>query len=301
MGIDLTGISIAVIGGDRRHLVLMPELVRLGARVRAAGFTACDALQQVELVDDLEAAVANAQVLILPVQGTDPEGNIRALASNVELRLTPSIARLVPTGTILIIGAAREFMRNWATAYGWKLLEIMEMDDVAILNAIPSAEGAIQIAMEQLPITVHGSQSFVLGFGRVGKTLARMLGGIGAKTTIAARKSADLARIFEMGWRPVPFSQLQDFIHEAEIIFNTVPQLVLDEKMLSLLRQDTLIVDLAAYPGGTDFKTAKKQGIAAILSPGLPGKVAPATSGKILAQVVPPLILRELPQCYLRG
>ncbi len=76
------------------------------------------------------------------------------------------------------------------------------MDDVAILNAIPSAEGAIQIAMEQLPITIHGSKSFVLGFGRLGKTLARMLAGIGAITTVAARKSADLARIYETGLSP---------------------------------------------------------------------------------------------------
>lgn len=301
MGIDLTGILIAVIGGDRRDLVLMPELVSLGAKVKAVGFAAREEIKQVELVEDIEAAVADAQVLIFPMQGTDPEGNIKTLDSNVSLKLTPKIAKLVPTGTIVIIGAARDFMHNWATTYGWKLLEIAEMDDVAILNAIPSAEGAIQIAMEQLPITIHGSQSFVLGFGRLGKTLARMLDGIGAQTTVVARKSADLARVFETGYRPVSFSQLQEYIREAEIIFNTVPQLVLDEKMLTLIKKGTLIVDLAAYPGGTDFKTAQKQGITALLSPGLPGRVAPTTSGKILAQVVPPLILRELPQCYLRG
>jgi dipicolinate synthase subunit A len=235
------------------------------------------------------------------MQGTDPEGNIKTLDGNVLLRLTQPIANIIPIGTIFIIGAAREFLRRWAASYGWKLLEIAEMDDVAVLNSIPSAEGAIQIAMEKLPITIHGSQSFVLGFGRLSRTLARMLAGIGAITTVAARNGADLARIYEMGLRPVPFNRLQDYIQEAEIIFNTVPQLVLDEKMLALIRKDALIVDLAAYPGGTDFKTAQKQGIDALLSPGLPGKVAPTTSGRILAQVIPPLILRELPQCYLRG
>ena len=224
-------------------------------------FAACEELKQVELVTDLETAVTGAQVLILPMQGTDPDGNIKTLDNNVSLRLTRPIASTIPSGTIFIIGAARDFLHRWATTYGWKLLEIAEMDDVAILNSIPSAEGAIQIAMERLPITIHGSKSFVLGFGRLGKTLARMLAGIGAITTVAARKSADLARIYELGYRPVPFNQLQDYIQEAEIIFNTVPQLVLDEKMLSLIRKDALIVDLAANPGGTDFKVAQELGI----------------------------------------
>lgn len=52
---------------------------------------------------------------------------------------------------------------------------------MAVLNAIPTAEGAIQIAMEEMPVTIHGSKALVLGFGRVGKTLAKMLDGIGAK------------------------------------------------------------------------------------------------------------------------
>lgn len=296
MGMDLTGMVIAVIGGDRRDLVLIPQLVRLGARVRAVGFAACEELKQVDLVDDLQVALTGAQVLIFPMQGTDPEGNIKSLDNNGSLRLTHQIAGAIPAGTIVIIGSAREFLRNWAVTHGWNLQEIAEDDEVAILNAVPSAEGAIQIAMEQLPITVHNSRSLVLGFGRLGKTLARMLQGIGARTTVAARKSADLARIFEMGYRPVPFERLQDYICEAEVIFNTVPQLVLDKKMLSLLDKSVLIVDLAAYPGGTDFTSAQKQGVTAILSPGLPGRVAPTTSGKILAQVIPPLILRELPQ-----
>ncbi len=77
---------ISVIGGDRRDLVLMQELVRLGARVKAVGFAACEELKQVELVADLGTAVTGAQVLILPMQGTDPDGNIKTLDNNVSLQ-----------------------------------------------------------------------------------------------------------------------------------------------------------------------------------------------------------------------
>lgn len=298
MGLDLNGVRVAVIGGDKRDIFLMQELVNIGADVTAAGFPPCNELKGVRLFDSFHEAINGVQVIILPMSGTDTEGNIKSLDDDCTLKFTPSIAEIIPPGTLVIIGFARDFLRSWATKYKWKLIEIAEMDAVAILNAIPSAEGAIQMAMERLPITIHNSKSFVLGFGRLGQTLARMLDGIGAKTTVVSRKRSDLARIFEMGYQPVPFANLHQVISEAEIIFNTVPALVLDEKTLSLLNKDVLIIDLAASPGGTDFTAAKRLGINAILAPGLPGIVAPKTSGKILAQVIPQLILREMPQDY---
>jgi dipicolinate synthase subunit A len=54
-----------------------------------------------------------------------------------------------------------------------------------------------------------------------------------------------------------------------------------------------LIVDLATQPGGTDFEAANTYGLKAILAPGLPGKVAPTFAGKILADVVPKLLIKE--------
>lgn len=298
MGLDLRGIKVAVIGGDKRDIYFIPELVRMGADVTAVGFPVCSELEQVRLAQNIKTALKNAQVVIFPMSSSDPNGNIKTLDDNCHIQLTVSVAELIPPGTLVIIGFARDFMRNWAIKYRWKLIEIGEMDSFAILNAIPSAEGAIQIAMERLPITIHDSNSFVLGFGRLGKTIARMLRGIGAHTTVVARKRSDLARAFEMGYRPLVFTQLQQHMSEADVIFNTVPALILDEKMLVTMKKDVLIVDLASAPGGTDFVAANKLGINAVLAPGLPGIVAPKTSGKILAQVIPQLILREIPQEY---
>ncbi|MFY9140990.1 MAG: dipicolinate synthase subunit DpsA [Thermacetogeniaceae bacterium] len=300
MGLDLRGIKISIIGGDKRDIYLMQDLVKLGASVTAVGFHPCPELDQVHLVDTLEAAISKAQVLILPMGGTDLEGNIKTMDPDITLRLSPEIAATIPEGVILVIGFARDFVKEWASKYKWKMIEIAEMDLVAILNSIPSAEGAIQMAMEKLPITIHGSNSFVLGFGRLGKTLARMLHGIGARTTVVARKRPALARVLEMGYRPLHLSELHQFIHEADVIFNTIPALVLDHKLLSLMNKNTLIIDLASSPGGTDFTAAKRMGIQAILAPSLPGLVAPKSGGKILAQVIPQLILREVPHDIFR-
>jgi dipicolinate synthase subunit A len=301
MGLDLRGIKIAVIGGDTRDIYLMQELIRLGASVSAVGFSPCPELSQVHLVNRLETALNNdVQVLIFPMGGTDSEGNIKSLDQDITLRLSPEIAANIPEGVLLIIGFARDFVKEWALKYKWNMIEIAEMDTVAVMNSIPSAEGALQWAMEKLPITIHDSDSFVLGFGRMGKTLARMLHGIGAKITVVARKRSALSRAFEMGYGCLHISQLSQRISEADVIFNTIPAMILNEKLLSYLDKDTLIIDIASSPGGTDFAAAKRLGIQAILTPSLPGLVAPKTGGKILAQVIPQLILREVPHEYLR-
>jgi dipicolinate synthase subunit A len=292
--LNLKGIQIAVLGGDDRELILIPELVKLGAKVVVAGFPMRPELSGTQLVNSVEEALVGAQAIIMPMPGTDEAGNIRAVYSPHKLELTEKIVRSIPPRTPVIIGVARTFLKDWAVRYHLDLIEIAEMDHVAILNSIPSAEGAIQIAMESLPITIHGSQSWVLGFGRVGKTLARMLQGLGAVTTVCARNPADFARISEMGFKGVSYEQMTGSIKEAEIIFNTVPTMILDQKVLTYCNQEVLILDLASAPGGTDFQAAEKLGIKAILAPGLPGKVAPRSAGKILTQIMPDLILDSI-------
>lgn len=291
---DLKGVKIAVLGGDQREIILVSKLVELGAEVKVSGFAPEMLPKRVITAFSVEEAVEGAKVVVLPLPGTDSEGLVYSAFASCPLYFTENTARKLNPGTLVIIGKAKPFLKAWSTQYQFNLLEIAEIDELAILNSVPSAEGAIQIAMQELPITIHSSQSWVLGFGRLGKTLARMLKALGAHTTVCARKPADLARIWEMGYRGLHFSELVKEIGSAEIIFNTVPALILTEEVLQQCQREVLIVDLASAPGGTDFAAAERLGIKAILAPGLPGKVAPKTAGRILAAVVPNLVYDHL-------
>jgi dipicolinate synthase subunit A len=292
--LDLSGVKIAVLGGDDRELVLIPELIKLGMTINLVGYPEMPGLAGVNRCESIETALQDVQAVIMPMPGTDASGVVRAVYSKQPLVLYEKHMQQLPPGTPLIIGVARPFLREWSARYRLRLTEISDLDHVAIMNSIPSAEGAIQIAMQELPITIHGSRSWVLGFGRVGQTLARMLKALGAYTTVCARKSSDLARIWEMGYQAVRFDQIEEQVSEAEALFNTVPDLVINEKVLQRCSKDLLVIDLASQPGGTDFQAAEKLGIKAILAPGLPGKVAPKTAGKILAQLLPELIYNEI-------
>lgn len=289
---QLQGIEVAILGGDAREVILAEHLAVLGAQLRVTGLP----VQGSNIVSctDLRDAVEGARALVLPFPGINDQGGLYAPLAPKPLLLTTDILTLLPPGTPVLVGMAKPLLKKMLTRSDLKLIEILNLDEVAILNSIPSAEGAIQMAMEEMPITIHGCRALVLGFGRTGITLARTLGSLHAITLVAARRAPELARIAEMGLQPVPFHKLSEQVGDIDVIFNTVPALVLNEQVLSQVNPGALIIDLASAPGGTDFKSAARMGIKAVLAPGLPGKVAPKTAGRILAQVVPGLLAVEL-------
>ncbi|TLM98856.1 dipicolinate synthase subunit DpsA [bacterium] len=294
MQVRLDDVVIAVLGGDDRELILIPELCKLGAVIRTAGIPVLTGMEGVSCFDTVKEAVAGARFVILPMFGVDEQGLIKAKYARKTLIVNREVMSLFPPDAIIMVGVARPLLKELAAQQGLKLIEMLKRDDVTILNAIPSAEGAIQMAMEAVPITIHGSNCFVFGFGRTGMTLARMLKGIGARTYVTARKPADLARISEMGLIPLTYTELPAVIHKADIIFNTVPAIILNEDLLKLANPGVYINDLASAPGGTDFAAAAELGIKAVLAPGLPGIVAPKTAGMILARVVPSIIGEQM-------
>lgn len=75
------------------------------------------------------------------------------------------------------------------------VIDILKKEELAVLNSIPTAEGAIEVAMKNSEITLHNSRVLILGFGRIGKVLAKMLHGIGAKVYVEARKEEDFSWI----------------------------------------------------------------------------------------------------------
>ena len=154
-----------------------------------------------------------------------------------------------------------------------------------VCNAVPTAEGAIEIAIREYPGTLNGSRCLVTGYGRIGRVLAKMLCGMGAKVYVSARRKDSLAWIRLGGYTPVEHS---DIINSGEfdIIFNTVPALILDAHIMAKIAVRSLMIDLASQPGGVDFESAKRMGIKTVHALSLPGKTAPKTSGEIIKETI---------------
>lgn len=291
----LTGLQIGILGGDARAHYLARELVEAGALVLAVAAPVPDGMPRIRVCGTLEELCTNADALIVPLPGIDAQGRLNdahgAAIMEVSGALLDRMGKEAPIFTVV----ARAYMLKMAAQLGLKLVELSSIDEFAIWNSIPSAEGALQLAMEKVPITIHGSRSFVLGPGRTGRTLARMLAGIGSHTTVVARRPECVARAVEMGFEGAYFNDLPGIIHQADLIFNTVPDMVLPAELLRAASAQVCIIDLASAPGGTDFKAARELGLEAVLAPSLPGKTAPKTAGRIMARIITRLLLEDAP------
>ncbi|MDL5141449.1 dipicolinic acid synthetase subunit A [Bacillus atrophaeus] len=287
----LTGLTIAIIGGDARQLEIIRKLTEQQANIYLVGFDQLDHgfTGAVKCKID-EIAFQQIDSIILPVSATTGEGVVATVFSNEEVVLKQEHLEQTPAHCVIYSGISNTYLEKIATEANRKLVKLFERDDIAIFNSIPTVEGTIMMAIQHTDYTIHGSRVAVLGLGRTGMTIARTFAALGAKVKVGARSSAHLARISEMGLAPFQIDELTENVKDIDICINTVPSMVLNQAVLSRMTPKTLILDLASRPGGTDFKYAEKQGIKALLAPGLPGIVAPKTAGQILANVLSKLL-----------
>ena len=165
-------------------------------------------------------------------------------------------------------------------------IDLLKNEELTILNAIPTVEGTIKIAIEEREETIHESNVLICGFGRIGKILCDRFQKLGANVYCAARKDADFAWIRENRYIPVSYTEVPDYGRKFDIIINTVPHLVISPKELTAFSKEVLIIDLASYPGGIDNEYAKTVGIKVITALGIPGKEMPKTAGKYMKKVI---------------
>lgn len=283
---SVRGKIVAVLGGDRRMAEAVHFFLQAGARVKLVGQQWEDRFAGVQVCSSGSEALTGAQVAVLPVQGAFDDGRVYTEKGVPACYIDVDGLRRMDRGALVFVGIGNPGLRKLCEEAGVPLVEYREADEFAIWNSIPSAEGALQMAMESTPFTLFGSRSLVLGFGRTGKAIALLMRGLFSDVTVAARKDLDFARIWAGGYKYVPWDRLEQAVSEADVIFNTVPAQVLTYHVLSGAPKHAVIIDVASAPGGTDFAAATQLGLTAKLAPGLPGIVAPVTAGRIIAELI---------------
>lgn len=289
--------QIAVIGGDARQLEIIRKLTELDAKLSLIGFEQLDHAFTGAVKEKLdEVDFTNIDAIILPVPGTNLEGQVETIFSNEKVYLYEETLMQTPPHCTVYSGISNSYLNGITKKANRRLVQLFERDDVAIYNSIPTVEGTIMMAIQHTDFTIHGSNIIVLGLGRVGMSVARTLDALGANVKVGARKSEHIARITEMGLAPFQLNELENCVKDVDICINTIPHLIVTASVISKMPAHTLIIDLASKPGGTDFRYAEKRGIKALLAPGLPGIVAPKTAGQILANVLSRVLKDDLEQ-----
>ena len=276
---------ISIIGGDMRQIYLANLLFDKVKEVRVFGVNSVKLDAGINRYDNILDAIGGAHIIIGPIPFSTNNTTIKSNLYNKDIYIEELFMAMDSSQT-LISSNFSENVKKIANEYKINIIDLNEFNEFAILNAIATAEGAICDAIGNSEINLHSSKALVLGFGRCGKILANKLKGMEVKLSVAARKKEDLAFIEAYGYEPLELKQMDAVIDEFDFIFNTIPKLVLDESLLYKLKKDCTIVDIASAPGGVDFETAENLGLKAILSLGIPGKVAPKTSAEIIYKII---------------
>ena len=278
--------NFLILGGDERSLYL-------GEYLEKQKFIVCYyAFSDTNCFTSLSDAINEAKYIILPLPFTKDRLTLNAplFEEKVEIK---DILTLITSKHTVFGGQLPESFKEELHEKDIHFHDYFLLDELAIYNAIPTAEGVVEILIKNLPITVHSMRCAVLGYGKVGKVLADTLKNLGAEVTIFARKEKDLADAFTKLYKTATFSELKEKEFKFDALINTVPEKVLSHEEMKNLNQECLFIEIASSPFGIDFQAAKEYAFDVIKANSLPGKVAPKTAGEIIGRSILPILEKQ--------
>lgn len=266
------GKTFGVVGGDDRQKELAVLLRRDGHTVFTYGLG-----EETPIESALGALVV---ILPLPLEGAAGKLN----CGEEDVMLEDIFSSLGP-GQRVLAGQVKGEHREMAEKHGVELEDYFRRETLTVANAAITADCALDVAAEALKETLGGKNCLVLGFGRIGKLLCHRLQRLDCRVTAAARKAEDLAWIRAYGYEGMDMAERKGQLDPFDVVFNTVPALILDEEAVGGLSPRCLCVDLASVRG-IESDAARERGIRCLWARGLPGKMAPHTAAKALRDTI---------------
>lgn len=162
------------------------------------------------------------------------------------------------------------------------------LDDEAFVakNAYLTAEGALSYIIQNTDISIRHMPVLVMGYGRVGKSVVKVLKDNHAFVSVATGDNTESALASIFADRAFSLTEYASSVSEYSTIVNTIPQIILKGDIFKLIDKDCFLLDLASSPGGIDSAEAERQRLKYMAAPGVPGKLSPKTAALFIKESI---------------
>ena len=275
--------NISMIGGDLRIVRLAQMYASENNNIYTYGlekYFSGREEKNITICENLQDTIDKSIVIVSGIPFSRDGQNINADYSDKVIKIEELENKL--SSKVFVAGGIPERFYNNQT----KIIDLLKNERLTILNAIPTVEGTLKIAIDEREETIFESNVLICGFGRIGKILCDKFLALGANVYCAARKEADLTWIREKRCAATNYDQIEKIAKKIDIVINTVPTMVIDKEKLGYFDKNVLMIDVASNPGGIDKEYANLIGIKVITALGIPGKQMPKTAAKYIKEII---------------
>lgn len=264
-----------VLGGDGRYAWAARQLRQDGLPVKCWGVPGME-----NQAESLEAALTGADIVLLPMKPFTSEW-LNICGEKICGTMLPY---LLAEHAVLVAGSFPVEMESWLQTKGVRCVSFLELEGYLLSNAEITAEGAVYLLLHHLQRTLSGAKILVIGYGRIGRFLAGKLRFLGADVTVSARRNEQLAELKIRGYQTETTGEYRNGLGNYDAVVNTVPSVIMTTQQAETLKENCMLLELASLPGG--FTKAVQETRNVVMAQALPGKTAPETAGKNLAEAV---------------
>lgn len=263
--------NFCMIGGDLRSFFLAKILSKEKHEVTLYGFDKLENFKECERYDEM---IRNSDNIVLPIPFSKDNQYVNMPFSNKDIAIR-ELFYYLENKTIFVGNIHQELKEELHRKHN-QVIDFMEKEEFAILNAIPTAEATIEIILKNTKKILQNSNCLIMGFGRIGKVLAYKLKGLSAKVTCMVTSEVEKAWAVAYGYETTRIENLQNNctkFKQYDIIINTIPKVIFREELKGV-KKETLIIDLASKPYGIDRNLVEQEKLNFIEALGLPRKIS---------------------------
>ena len=283
-------INFCIIGGDLRSFFLAKILSKEKYEVKLYGF---DKLENFKECEKYEEMIRNSNSIVLPIPFSKDNQYINMPFSNKNIAIREIFYYL--ENKTIFVGSIHQEWKEELHRKRNQVVDFMQKEEFAILNAIPTAEATIEIILKNMKKILQNSNCLIMGFGRIGKVLAYRLKGLSAKVTCMVTSEEEKAWAIAYGYETIKIENLQKNctkLKQYDIIINTIPKIIFREE-LKEIKKETLVIDLASKPYGIDRKIIEQEKLNFIEALGLPRKISTNDISKIYERYYKTIYMRK--------